>query len=168
MESQLARNGTSGVVAEVGGVKAFLKQQNIGRKQPKLFDHEPKPGLVETFALPGVDGDNANLCFVCHDITGRRGLDLHDPTLYDCRGPAACARSADPEADLIRPPSNKKGSELEIRNLITPAGLIALKKEFNQLKNIERPKVASDVNWAAGNGDLSENGDYIYGKQRLA
>jgi transcription elongation factor GreB len=57
---------------------------------------------------------------------------------------------------------------LEIRNLITPAGLIALKKEFNQLKNIERPKVASDVNWAAGNGDLSENGDYIYGKQRLA
>ncbi|MDR3440493.1 transcription elongation factor GreB [Telmatospirillum sp.] len=57
---------------------------------------------------------------------------------------------------------------MEVRNLITPAGLDALKKELNELKNVERPKVAADVNWAAGNGDLSENGDYIYGKQRLA
>ncbi len=55
-----------------------------------------------------------------------------------------------------------------VRNLITPAGLGALKEELNQLRNVERPKVAADVNWAAGNGDLSENGDYIYGKQRLA
>lgn len=57
---------------------------------------------------------------------------------------------------------------MEIRNLMTPSGLQALKDEINQLKNVERPKVAADVNWAAGNGDLSENGDYIYGKQRLA
>ena len=57
---------------------------------------------------------------------------------------------------------------MSTKNLITSAGLSALKEELNQLKNIERPKVASDVNWAAGNGDLSENGDYIYGKQRLA
>jgi len=51
---------------------------------------------------------------------------------------------------------------------MTPAGLQWLKDEINQLRNVERPKVAADVNWAAGNGDLSENGDYIYGKQRLA
>ena len=57
---------------------------------------------------------------------------------------------------------------MEQRNLITPTGLDALKAEMHQLKNVERPKVAADVNWAAGNGDLSENGDYIYGKQRLA
>ncbi|MBI3420272.1 MAG: transcription elongation factor GreB, partial [Proteobacteria bacterium] len=31
----------------------------------------------------------------------------------------------------------------------------------------ERPKVVETVSWAAGNGDRSENGDYIYGKKRL-
>jgi len=51
---------------------------------------------------------------------------------------------------------------------MTPSGLQWLKDEIIQLRNVERPKVAADVNWAAGNGDLSENGDYIYGKQRLA
>jgi len=30
-----------------------------------------------------------------------------------------------------------------------------------------RPKVVEVVSWAAGNGDRSENGDYIYGKKRL-
>lgn len=72
------------------------------------------------------------------------------------------------EAGLTKPLGYEKRNELEIRNLITPAGLSVLKEELNQLKNIERPKVTADVNWAAGNGDLSENGDYIYGKQRLA
>jgi len=32
---------------------------------------------------------------------------------------------------------------------------------------VERPKVVEVVSWAAGNGDRSENGDYIYGKRRL-
>ena len=32
---------------------------------------------------------------------------------------------------------------------------------------VERPKVVEVVSWAAGNGDRSENGDYIYGKKRL-
>ena len=31
----------------------------------------------------------------------------------------------------------------------------------------ERPEIVSIVSWAAGNGDRSENGDYIYGKKRL-
>ena len=31
----------------------------------------------------------------------------------------------------------------------------------------ERPEVVKVVTWAAGNGDRSENGDYLYGKKRL-
>jgi transcription elongation factor GreB len=54
-----------------------------------------------------------------------------------------------------------------IRNYITPAGLQRLKDELRQLTRVERPKVVEIVHWAAGNGDRSENGDYIYGKKRL-
>ena len=53
------------------------------------------------------------------------------------------------------------------KNYITPAGLARLKAELKHLKSIERPKVVETVAWAAGNGDRSENGDYIYGKKRL-
>jgi len=55
----------------------------------------------------------------------------------------------------------------EYKNYITPEGYAVLKEEFDQLYKVERPKVVSDVAWAAGNGDRSENGDYIYGKKRL-
>lgn len=55
----------------------------------------------------------------------------------------------------------------EQKNYITPQGYAALQAEFDQLYKVERPKVVSDVSWAAGNGDRSENGDYIYGKKRL-
>lgn len=53
------------------------------------------------------------------------------------------------------------------RNLITPTGLEALRVELKHLRSVERPKVVEVVSWAAGNGDRSENGDYIYGKKRL-
>lgn len=53
------------------------------------------------------------------------------------------------------------------KNYITPEGYEALKAEFEQLFKIERPEVVRTVSWAAGNGDRSENGDYIYGKKRL-
>jgi len=53
------------------------------------------------------------------------------------------------------------------KNYITPEGFAALKAEFDQLYKIERPEVVRTVSWAAGNGDRSENGDYIYGKRRL-
>lgn len=53
------------------------------------------------------------------------------------------------------------------KNYITPEGFEALKAEFHQLYKIERPEVVRTVSWAAGNGDRSENGDYIYGKRRL-
>lgn len=55
----------------------------------------------------------------------------------------------------------------EYKNYITPEGHARLKAEFDQLYKVERPKVVSDVAWAASNGDRSENGDYIYGKKRL-
>lgn len=53
------------------------------------------------------------------------------------------------------------------KNYITPEGFEALKAEFHQLYKVERPEVVRTVSWAAGNGDRSENGDYIYGKRRL-
>jgi len=52
-------------------------------------------------------------------------------------------------------------------NPITPAGFSALRAEYDRLFREERPKVVEIVSWAAGNGDRSENGDYIYGRQRL-
>lgn len=50
---------------------------------------------------------------------------------------------------------------------ITPWGYARLKKELMTLLHEERPKVVEIVSWAAGNGDRSENGDYLYGKKRL-
>jgi len=50
---------------------------------------------------------------------------------------------------------------------VTPAGARTLQKELNRLWKVERPEVVKVVSWAAGNGDRSENGDYIYGKKRL-
>ncbi len=53
------------------------------------------------------------------------------------------------------------------RNYITPRGHAALQREYAELLHRERPKIVEIVSWAAGNGDRSENGDYIYGKKRL-
>ena len=55
----------------------------------------------------------------------------------------------------------------KLKNYITPAGLQRLKDEHRFLMNRERPAVTQVVAWAAGNGDRSENADYIYGKRRL-
>lgn len=52
-------------------------------------------------------------------------------------------------------------------NYITPEGFKKLQEEFHKLFHDERPKLVETVAWAAGNGDRSENGDYIYGKRRL-
>jgi len=54
-----------------------------------------------------------------------------------------------------------------VKNYIRPAGLQRLKDELARLIRVERPKVVEIVSWAAGNGDRSENGDYLYGKKRL-
>jgi transcription elongation factor GreB len=52
-------------------------------------------------------------------------------------------------------------------NYITPAGYAALRAEYDQLFATERPALLETIAWAAGNGDRSENGDYIYGRKRL-
>lgn len=64
---------------------------------------------------------------------------------------------------------NKSNNQLPTssKNYITPGGHARLKEEFLWLMNKERPEVTAIVSWAAGNGDRSENGDYIYGKKRL-
>jgi transcription elongation factor GreB len=53
------------------------------------------------------------------------------------------------------------------RNYITPGGHARIRAELEQLLRVERPQVVSVVQWAASNGDRSENADYIYGKRRL-
>jgi len=55
----------------------------------------------------------------------------------------------------------------DVKNYMTPHGFATLQEELRQLMRVERPKVVEIVSWAAGNGDRSENGDYIYGKRRL-
>ena len=52
-------------------------------------------------------------------------------------------------------------------NYITPAGYAALRGEYDRLFATERPALVETIAWAAGNGDRSENGDYIYGRKRL-
>ena len=52
-------------------------------------------------------------------------------------------------------------------NYITPAGYAALRAEYDALFGTERPRIVEVVSWAAGNGDRSENGDYLYGRKRL-
>ena len=52
-------------------------------------------------------------------------------------------------------------------NIISPAGFAALRAEYDALLGDERPKLVEVISWAAGNGDRSENGDYIYGRKRL-
>jgi transcription elongation factor GreB len=54
-----------------------------------------------------------------------------------------------------------------VRNYISPAGYARLRNELAQLWEVERPRLVETVAWAAGNGDRSENGDYLYGKKRL-
>ncbi|GAA0860945.1 transcription elongation factor GreB [Sphingopyxis soli] len=55
----------------------------------------------------------------------------------------------------------------EKTNIISPAGFAALRAEYDALFAEERPKLVETISWAAGNGDRSENGDYIYGRKRL-
>src|SRR6516225_2851291 len=76
----------------------------------------------------------------------------------------AFVKETDDEGDLPdEPPAMPPG----IKNYMTPEGHRRMQNELRQLLRMERPKVVETVAWAAGNGDRSENGDYIYGKRRL-
>lgn len=52
-------------------------------------------------------------------------------------------------------------------NYITPEGFKILTDELQQLLRVERPEITKLIQWAASNGDRSENADYLYGKKRL-
>ena len=52
-------------------------------------------------------------------------------------------------------------------NPITPTGYAALRARYDHLLGKERPEIVEIVSWAAGNGDRSENGDYLYGRKRM-
>ena len=52
-------------------------------------------------------------------------------------------------------------------NYITPDGYRRLREEYEALFAVGRPQLVETISWAAGNGDRSENGDYIYGRKRL-
>ena len=71
-------------------------------------------------------------------------------------------RTKRPLREPVREPDGPK-----LKNYITPAGLQRLKDEHKFLMTRERPAVTQVVAWAAGNGDRSENADYLYGKRRL-
>ncbi|MBX7148695.1 transcription elongation factor GreB [bacterium] len=68
----------------------------------------------------------------------------------------------DDSGDINAPPI-PKGS----KNYITPQGFKKLKDELHDLLTVKRPELTAIINWAASNGDRSENADYIYGKRRL-
>lgn len=76
----------------------------------------------------------------------------------------AFVRESDEEDD---DPEQPVGLPAGARNYMTRQGFQRLKKELDELLKTERPKLVETVSWAAGNGDRSENGDYIYGKKRL-
>ena len=65
---------------------------------------------------------------------------------------------------MAKPP---RGVSARPDNPITPAGYAALRSRYDHLLGVERPKIVEIVNWAAGNGDRSENGDYLYGRKRM-
>jgi len=71
------------------------------------------------------------------------------------------------DGDDDEPPDEPQPLPAGVKNYITPRGFETLRSELRNLLRVERPKVVEVVSWAAGNGDRSENGDYIYGKKRL-
>src|SRR3954463_13407738 len=67
-----------------------------------------------------------------------------------------------PDADRATP-----ATIAPVKNYTPPAGLQRLVDEYRFLLTRERPAVTAVVEWAASNGDRSENADYQYGKRRL-
>jgi transcription elongation factor GreB len=62
---------------------------------------------------------------------------------------------------------NGRPTSGERTNYITPSGFAALRERYEHLFGVERPALVEVISWAAGNGDRSENGDYIYGRKKL-
>jgi transcription elongation factor GreA len=52
------------------------------------------------------------------------------------------------------------------RSPITKEGYVAIREELERLKKHERPKIIAAIEEARGHGDLSENAEYLYAKER--
>ena len=76
----------------------------------------------------------------------------------------AFVKETDAEPDL---PEDAPDLPAGLKNYMTPEGHRRMREELQRLLREERPKTVEVVAWAAGNGDRSENGDYLYGKKRL-
>jgi transcription elongation factor GreB len=76
----------------------------------------------------------------------------------------AFGKETDNEADS---PGEPQAIPSGVKNYMAPEGHRRMQDELCQLSRVERPKVVETMAWAAGNGDRSETGDYIYGKRRL-
>lgn len=74
---------------------------------------------------------------------------------------------SDGDRDRDRAEATTPATVAGVKNYITPGGLQRLRDELRFLLTRERPAVTQVVAWAAGNGDRSENADYLYGKRRL-
>jgi transcription elongation factor GreA len=61
-----------------------------------------------------------------------------------------------------------KGENVMDKLPITRQGYEVLKKELEQLKTVERPKVIQAIEEARAHGDLSENAEYEAAKERQA
>jgi transcription elongation factor GreB len=79
----------------------------------------------------------------------------------------AFVKEAADESDAVEPLDDAPAIPSGVKNYMTPRGHRQMRDELRLLLREERPKVVETVAWAAGNGDRSENGDYIYGKRRL-
>ena len=77
----------------------------------------------------------------------------------------AFVKETDDEPELL--PDEASAVPAGLKNYMTPHGHRRMQEELRRLLREERPKTVEIVAWAAGNGDRSENGDYIYGKKRL-
>jgi transcription elongation factor GreB len=75
--------------------------------------------------------------------------------------------SEEPQEEQDDAPEDGTPLPAGARNYMTPGGFARMKDELDGLVQKERPELVATVAWAAGNGDRSENGDYIYGKKRL-
>jgi len=77
----------------------------------------------------------------------------------------AFVKESDDEPELL--PDEAPAIPAGVKNYMTPEGYRRMQEELRRLLREERPKTVEVVSWAAGNGDRSENGDYLYGKKRL-
>ena len=77
----------------------------------------------------------------------------------------AFVKESDDQPDL--PEEDDAPLPAGVKNYMTPDGHRQMQEELQRLIREERPKTVEIVSWAAGNGDRSENGDYLYGKKRL-